>query len=192
MKVDRPQSNQPLPHHAKKIFQGKLFGVYQWEQEMFDGTKEVFEKIARRDTVGVLAITTDKKILLTYQEQPGMKPFIGTPGGIIDEGEEPFLAAKRELLEETGYSSDKWELFDAVQPTTKIDWAIFTFIAKDCEKVQEPRLDAGEKMEIKAVDWEEFMTTLTLPEFRDKELALKFLRLHATGKIEEIKKQLLG
>lgn len=191
MKVDRPQSNQPLPQHAKKVFQGKMFRVYQWEQEMFDGTKETFEKIARRDTVGVIAITENKKILITYQEQPSMKPFIGMPGGIIDEGEEPFPAAQRELLEETGYTSDRWELFDSVQPTTKIDWAIFTFVAKDCRKVQEPRLDAGEKMEVKAVDWEEFLRLLTLPEYRDKELALKLLRLQATGKLSEVKERLL-
>lgn len=192
MNVQRPLSNQPLPPHAKKIFQGKLFSVYQWEQEMYDGTKEIFEKISRRDTVGVIAVTKDKQILVGFQEQPGMTSFVGTPGGIIDEGEEPFLAAQRELLEETGYTSDKWELFNAVQPTTKIDWAIFTFIAKDCEKIQNAHLDAGEKIEIKALRWEEFMDILTKPEFRDKELALTFLRMQALGKIEELKQQLLG
>ncbi len=192
MHITRPESNQPLPSHAKKVFQGELFSVYQWEQEMFDGTKETFEKIARRDTVGVIAVTKEKKILISYQEQPSMKPFIGTPGGIIDEGEEPFAAAQRELLEETGYKSEQWELWDSVQPTTKIDWAIFTFIAKGCEKVQEPRLDAGEKMEIEEVTFDEFLHILTQTTFRDKELALKILRMQASGTLEEFKQQLFG
>lgn len=192
MKISRPQSNQSLPPHAKKVFQGKMFSVYQWEQEMFDGTKEIFEKIARQDTVGVIAVTKEKKILISYQEQPSMRPFICTPGGIIDAGEEPFVAIQRELLEETGYTSEKWELFDAVQPTTKIDWAIFTFIAKDCEKVAEPHLDAGERMEIKAVSFDEFLNIVTQPEFRDKELALKILRMQAAGKVDELKQSLLA
>ncbi|HEX7041685.1 MAG TPA: NUDIX hydrolase [Patescibacteria group bacterium] len=192
MKTIRPLSNQPLPHNAKKVFEGVLFSVYQWEQEMFDGTKEVFEKIARRDTVGVIAVTKNKKILISFQEQPSMKPFIGTPGGIIDAGEEPFDAVQRELLEETGYKSEKWELFDSVQPTTKIDWAIFIFIARDCVKIQEPRLDAGEKMEIKELSWDEFLEIINKDEFRDKELALKILRMQAVGQIETLKQQLLG
>ncbi len=190
MNIIRPQSNQPLPSHAKKVFQGKLFSVYQWEQEMYDGSKETFEKIARRDTVGVIAVTEDKKILVTYQEQPSIKPFIGLPGGIIDEGEKPFSAAQRELLEETGYTSNEWELFNAVQPTTKIDWAIFIFVARECKKIQEPHLDAGEKIEIQEVTFDEFITLAANPNFRDKELALKILRIQTTGKLDELRQAL--
>lgn len=192
MHITRPNSNQPLPSHAKKVFQGKMFRVYQWEQEMFDGTKEIFEKIARRDTVGIIAVTKEKKILVTHQEQPSIAHFTGLPGGVVDEGEDPFAAAQRELLEETGCVSNRWELFDSVQPTTKIDWAIFTFIAKDCEKIQNPRLDAGERIEIQEATFEQFLEIATKDEFRDKELALKILRLQAKGKLKELKNQIVG
>lgn len=176
MKIIRPQSNQPLPRKAKKVFQGRLFSVYQWEQKLFDGTFGIFEKITRRDTVGIIAVTQEGKILLTHQEQPGVKPFMGTPGGIIDRGEEPFHAAQRELVEETGYVSTKWSLYQAIQPTTKIDWAIFTFLAKDCKKIQEPTLDAGEKVKVQELSLEDFIDSVRSPLFRDKELALKILR----------------
>jgi len=176
MKILRPQSNQPLPKNAKKVFSGILFDVYQWRQKMFDRSYKTFEKITRRDTAGVIAITIDKKILLTKQKQPGMKQFLGTPGGIIDKNEDPLVAAKRELLEETGYESTNWSLFEAVQPTTKIDWAIFTFIAKDCQQISSPKLDSGEKVEVLHLTFEEFITNVKKDEFRDKELALKILR----------------
>ena len=86
----------------KEFLKALFFDVYQWEQELYNGSKAVFEKLKDLDTV-VFTYTPDGKILLNEQEQPGKESFIGTAGGRIDEGEEVLEAAKRELLEETGY-----------------------------------------------------------------------------------------
>lgn len=193
MKIIRPPSNQPMPDSAKKVFSGILFDVYQWEQKQFDGSVKTFEKLFRNDTVGVIALTPDKKFILTKQEQPGMRPFIGTSGGIVDDNEELYEAAKRELLEETGYESKDWELYEATQPTTKIDWAIFLFIARNCKKVSDPRLDAGEKVKVVELSFDEFIETVKKEEFRDKELALKIFRIISKPNgMEVLRKQLLG
>ncbi len=193
MKITRPASGQPLPSTAKKVFSGVLFDVYQWEQEQFDGTTITFEKLFRNDTVGVIAITQDNKFILTKQEQPGMKPFIGTAGGIVDDNEQPFEAAKRELLEETGYASTNWVLYNAIQPTTKIDWAIFIFIARGAEKIAELRPDAGERVEVLEASFDEFLEIVKREDFRDKELALKIFRtITEPNGIEHLKKQLFG
>lgn len=189
MKISRPPSNQPMPNNAKKVFSGVLFDVYQWEQKQFDGSTKTFEKLTRNDTVGVIAITADNKFILTKQEQPGVKPFIGTSGGIVDDNEEPYEAAKRELLEETGYESENWELYEAIQPTTKIDWAVFLFIARSCKKVTEPRPDAGEKVQTMELSFDEFIEMIKKEEFRDKELALKIFRIISKPNgLEELKK----
>lgn len=193
MKIARPISPQPIPEDAKKVFSGILFEVYQWEQKQFDGTMKTFEKAKRRDTVGVLAITKDKKILLLDQEQPGTLPFLGTSGGIVDTGEVPIAAIKRELLEETGYASDVWELFEAVQPASKVDWAIYTFIARDVKKVKEPRLDSGEKIVVKEVAWNEFLDIILREDYRDTQLSLSMLkRLRQPGGEENLREQILG
>ena len=68
---------------------------------MFDGHEVVFEKIKRPDTVLVLPVFDDGRILLVEEEQPGSKPGIGTPGGRVDDGEGILEAAKRELREES-------------------------------------------------------------------------------------------
>jgi len=111
MNIPYPPAKRPLPKHAKKVFTGEIFDVYQWEQEMYDGSTVIFEKIKRADTVSVIPITTEQKILISHEEQPGLKPFYGVFGGRIEPEENPLSAAKRELLEETGYQSDKWKLW---------------------------------------------------------------------------------
>ncbi len=135
MNIKRPESKQPLPENATRVFKGVMFDTYQWEQELFDGTKATFEKLKRPDTVVVFPILPDGKILLTQQEQPGKQPFIGATGGRVDEGEDTVAAAKRELLEESGYEAEEFILWDAQHPTSKIDWVVYTFIAKGLKKV---------------------------------------------------------
>src|SRR3990167_5801555 len=130
MKIERPKSKQPIPENAKRVFKGVVFDVYQWEQKMFDCSKATFEKLKRPDTVVVFPVLPDGKIILTEQEQPGKAPFIGATGGRIDEGEEVLDAARRELLEESGYTDRGFFFLGAPQPVGKIDWAVFTFVAK--------------------------------------------------------------
>ena len=188
MDIPRPKSSQPLPAHAKKVFSGAIFDVYQWEQKMYDGSTTIFEKLKRPDTVIVFAITDDGKILLTKQEQPGKAPFIGAAGGRVDAGEDILTAAKRELLEETGYSAKEYILLDAQQPISKIEWAVYTFIAKGITNVAELNLDAGEKISLYPVSFEELLKIGTEPQFYEKEIQRYFWEAQVdTEKKESLK-----
>src|SRR3989344_4677291 len=125
MEIKRPEGKYSIPNHAKKVFKGVIFDVYQWEQKMFDGSVDTFERLKRPDTVVVFPVLPNGKIILTEQEQPGSRVFIGATGGRVDEGEGILEAAKRELLEESGYTAEEFTLWDARQPIGKIDWAVF-------------------------------------------------------------------
>lgn len=148
MKIERPKSKQPIPPNAKKVFKGVIFDVYQWEQEMFDGTRAIFERAKRQDSVTILPVLPDGRILLAEQEQPGHPLFIGGLGGRIDEGEDVLTAAHRELLEESGYTAERFDLWIALNQLPKTDWAVYVFIAKGLKKVSELNLDAGEKIKL--------------------------------------------
>ena len=173
--IERPASRQPIPEHAKKVFSGELFDVYQWQQKMYDGSMATFEKLKRPDTVVVYAVLPDGKILLTKQEQPGKNAFIGAAGGRVEAGEDVLAAAKRELLEETGYEAEGLLLWDARQPTSKIDWAVYTFIAKGAKKVADMNLDAGEKIELMPVSFDEFLDIASDTHFIEQETMIRVL-----------------
>ena len=61
------------------------------------------------DWVNVIAITEDGKFVMERQYRHGLgKTCFEIPAGVIEEGEDPLDAAKRELMEETGYGEGTW------------------------------------------------------------------------------------
>lgn len=146
-----------IPAEAKKVFQGVIFAVWQWQQKMFDGSLETFELLSRRGTVDIIAVVGNKIIIL-QQEQPTKPMYPSLPGGVIADGEPHLMAAKRELLEETGYKSDDFELLAAYEKVrSKVYHPEYIYFAKDCQKIAEQSLDAGEKIKVTFVNFDEFL-----------------------------------
>ncbi|MBM3256715.1 MAG: NUDIX domain-containing protein [Candidatus Liptonbacteria bacterium] len=169
-------SHNEIPPHAKYVFKGKLFDVWQWEQKLYDGSIKTFERVWRPNTVLIIGTVGDK-ILIQTEEQPDREePFESLPGGRPDGEEEPLVTAKRELLEETGYSSDDWELWNARRPVGKMEWTVYTYIARGCMKKQEPTLDAGEKIKSRLISLEEFLELADDPTFQERDMKLDLLR----------------
>lgn len=149
MRTVIPKNARLVPERAKRVFQGVIFDVYQWQQERFDGSFATFEMIKRPDTVNVLAVKGGK-IVVVRDEQPGRAAQLTLPGGRHDEPAETELGcAKRELHEETGMRFKNWKLVSAVQEHPKIDYFYYIFVATGFEGQDEPHVDAGgEKIEV--------------------------------------------
>ena len=186
MKIKRPEPKSKIPPDAKRVYKGERFEVYQWEQRLFDGSKTVFEKLKRHDGVNVIPILDDGSIMVTEQEQPTHTPFWSATGGVCEEGEDPIVCARRELLEESGYEAGELILWGASQPSAMVDRAVYTFIAKKCRRVTEPHPDAGEKIVLHFLTFDEFIALTRKPYYRDLEIALAVHR--ALGSKEEFEK----
>lgn len=181
-----------IPKVAKRVFKGVIFDVYQWEQKMYDGTIQTFEMLKRPDTVQVIPVAGDK-IWLAEEEQPHYKLQLGFFGGRVEEGESPLAAAKRELLEEAGLASDDWEIWKSYEPHQKIDWTVYYLVARDCRKVSEPSLDAGERMTVQRVSFEDFFTLVRSGKFDAGQFEADMSRLASDPKaLAEFCEKLFG
>ncbi len=157
-------SRPGIPVHAKRVFQGVIFEVWQWEQEMFDGSTEIFEKIWRIPTVVVIATVGDK-IIIEHQDQPDKKGAINLISGRANKSTDMLSEAKREMLEETGYASDQWQHFRTYGNQGKLVHEVHFFVAKNCKKITEPTLDPGEKIQIQLISFEELLALAHEPTF---------------------------
>ena len=110
-----------------------------------------FYTVTIPDAAMVAAITTNGEILLKkeYRYACGME-VIECPAGMFNQDEkDPLAVAKRELLEETGYSSDSWEYLGGTwESTSKLTNTMHLFLAKDCVKVSKQHLDKNEHLDV--------------------------------------------
>lgn len=179
-----------IPIHAKKVFQGVIFSVWQWNQTMYDGTTATFEAIKRTGTIQVIP-TIGSDILLSYEEQPGKERSHTFFGGRQEENEDPLDTAKRELREETGYAAEDWKLFKTYESKGKIQWPTYLFIARNCRKVTDPVLDSGERIEIKKVGFDEFLEIVSREDFWGQQIAGDILRIRLDPKkLSQLKQEL--
>lgn len=154
MKKIVPKTAVLIPDEAKRVFQGVIYDVYHWQQQLFDGTSATFEMIKRHDTVAAMCIVDDKLLVLT-DEQPHRGIKMTFPGGRVNDNEEISDAVRREVQEETGYSFKNYRLLKVRQPHTKIEWFVYTYIAWDVEDKNEPHLDGGEKIRVELKPFDE-------------------------------------
>lgn len=111
-----------------------------------------------RRAAGVVAVTKDNKVVVAKQFRPGPEKIMSEiPGGWVDEGEEPEAAARRELLEETGYSAEKMTPLGVFGRDSAINGSWYYYLATGCERVSEQELDDDEFVDIELVSIDEFL-----------------------------------
>ena len=122
----------------------------------------VFERLVLEsvDWVNVVALDVQRRSVMIRQYRFGVGyTTLETPGGMVDAGEDSLDAAQRELLEETGYSSDRWTYLGAVEPNPAFhDHLCHHWLAEGVEQTRPQSLGAGEMIEV------ELMTELAVQE----------------------------
>ncbi len=161
MRTKLPKRSILVPANATMVFKGVMYDIYHWQQQMFDGSMATYEMLKRPDTVKVIAVKDDKLVVLE-QEQSHEPPHYDLPGGQHDNATEDELQAmQRELLEETGLSFNTWRLINIYQPNTKIEQFVYMYIATDFAREQPQKLDAGEKITVRYLPFDQAKQALT-------------------------------
>jgi ADP-ribose pyrophosphatase len=119
--------------------------VVRRRYSMPNGQTSEWELLAKFSSVSVLALTSGGGIVMVRQFRPGPDAVrLNLPGGLLDEGESPAVAAARELVEETGYHAGSVEIVASFHPMAHGGWVKHVAIARDCTLTGSQQLDEVE------------------------------------------------
>jgi ADP-ribose pyrophosphatase len=129
-------------------YDGRFLKVTKDRVTLPNGAETYREFIRHPGAVVILPLFEDGSVLLERQfRYPNDKIFIEYPAGKIDPGEEPLACAKRELLEETGYTAARWDFICTIHNAIAYsDEHLDLFLARDLT-AGEAQLDEGEFLE---------------------------------------------
>ncbi len=135
----------PIPKVVEsQIVHHGFFDVMVDTLQLPDGPKRPYTVLSiKAHAAAVIAETKDGKLLVTQEyRHPTGHWLLSCPGGRIDSDESPMEAARRELLEETGYGGGEFSLLGSIYPYPSVaNQQIFFVHAKNVEYLQPPTLE---------------------------------------------------
>ena len=110
---------------------------------------EPYYVLHERDWVHVFAQNDDGSVLVVRQFRYATAALcVELPGGVVDKGESSLAAAKRELLEETGYSANEWTVVGRMyaNPARQTN-SVHIYVARGLVQVTSQSLDESEDIQ---------------------------------------------
>ena len=172
--------------NRQEIFKGKIIQVMKDDVELANGMKTTREVVYHKEAVAVVAVDKNNEILMVTQYRYAIgQDMLELPAGLIDKGEEPLDAAKRELLEETGYRAAKWELLTSAHTSPGChNEKIYVFSASDLSRVSDQRLDEDEILTFSQAPFKEILKKVKQGKITDAKTIIGILLYHNV-KLEE-------
>lgn len=123
--------------------------------------------------INVIAITPEGRYVMVRQYRHGLGDvFTELCAGVAEAGEEPIEAAKRELLEETGFGGGRWSLLNVISANPGSNSNLtYCFLAEGVTPQSEQHLDATEDLAVELLTRDEVLGMLERDEVKQSLMA---------------------
>jgi ADP-ribose pyrophosphatase len=161
----------------EQIFQGKLVTLKLRQVRLADGQIAQREIVTTRGAVVIVALTADNEVRLVKQFRSGTERWlIELPAGSLEVGENPDLAAPRELLEETGDQAATWQKLAGFYASPGIlTEYLHLYLATDLTPGPN-QLEFDEHIELLTVPWTEAVAMISRGEIEDAKTIAGLMR----------------
>ena len=135
------------------------------------------------DWINVTAITADGQYVFVRQYRHGLgQTCHEIVAGVIKPGEQPEAAARRELMEETGFGGEKWRELMTISPNpSTVTNVVHCFVATGVERLGTQHLDATEDIEVCLFTKDDVLRMLERGKIMQALMAAPLWRLFAEG-----------
>ena len=173
--------------NSETIAQTPRFDLVKEQVRLPNGKIKDFYLTKHFDSAVIMPITSDGRIvMLNEYRHPCREKILSLIGGHLEKGDTPEDAASRELMEETGYTADRFEFIQAVfadPPRTGRRWHFF--IAHNARPVGKQELTEFEDMEIILLSPVELLAAIADGKVTNlPDMGLMYLGLHKLGFIQ--------
>jgi ADP-ribose pyrophosphatase len=131
------------------LHKGRVFSLVNENYTLENGVTSEMDFIQHPGAAAMVPLLNNQEVVLIKQYRHAIREFIWEiPAGTLDAGESPLNCARRELVEETGYSADGWHQLGTITPLPGCsDERIHIFLASDL-KPAEQQLDDDEILNV--------------------------------------------
>jgi len=146
-----------ITQHSDYFYKGRIVTVRKDTVLLDDGKTAKREIVEHAPAVVILPLQRPDTLFLVEQyRKPAESVLLELPAGIMDTGEHPLEAAKRELKEETGLEASEWIPLGEAYPSPGFCTEyMYFFLATDLKK-GEHSLDEDERITCRSFSLAEF------------------------------------
>lgn len=150
-----------LPLSESTVFKGLIFDVSRMQVKLPDSSVAQRDIVHHPGAVAVVALTDTGSICLVKQYRPSLDRItVEIPAGKLEIGEDPLVAAQRELLEETGITAQRMALLTTIASAVGFsDELVHIYMATGLTQGT-PQPDQGEFVHTEFVPLNEFINTV--------------------------------
>ena len=144
--------------HGVELLQGHFLHAFRDTVRLPNGREATREYVVHPGAVMVIPLLDDGRVVLERQfRYPVQQVMIEFPAGKLDPGEEPLRCARRELLEETGYTAREWARAGVLHPVISYSTEFIEIWFARGLSLGQRELDQGEFLDVLAATPDELL-----------------------------------